>query len=163
MIFVTVGTHEQSFNRLLEEIDLYAKERNISKQDIVVQTGYSDYQLKYVTGEKMLSAADMQAYYEKADLILTHGGPGSMFPAWILGKPIIAIPRQVQFNEHVDNHQVEFCKFAERKGKVRCVTDIKQLSREIDDVLSSFHSENHKSKTNEFIQVFQKEIETLVK
>ena len=41
MIFVTVGTHEQSFNRLVKYMDEY-KKNNID-EDIIIQTGFSTY------------------------------------------------------------------------------------------------------------------------
>ena len=38
MIFVTVGTHEQQFNRLIEYVD-----RLNLDEDVFIQTGYSTY------------------------------------------------------------------------------------------------------------------------
>lgn len=38
MVFVTVGTHEQQFNRLLQAVDSWAENR---EETVVVQTGYS--------------------------------------------------------------------------------------------------------------------------
>ena len=40
MIFVTVGTHEQQFNRLIEYMDIWASEHD---EKVVIQTGYSSY------------------------------------------------------------------------------------------------------------------------
>ena len=37
MIFVTVGTHEQQFNRLIEEIDRL-KENGIIKDEVIMHT-----------------------------------------------------------------------------------------------------------------------------
>ncbi|MEJ9304697.1 glycosyltransferase [Priestia megaterium] len=162
MIFVTVGTHEQSFDRLLIEIDRYAKENCLSKESIVVQKGYSNYELKHVTAQTMFSIEEMSNFYEKADLILTHGGPGSMFPAWILGKPIIAIPRQAKFNEHVDNHQLEFCDFMESKGKLVAVKDISELSNTIDVVMKKVQIKGHESKTQLFLDRFESEVESIL-
>ena len=39
MIFVTVGTHEQPFNRLIEEIDRLRQEGVIT-DEVQMQTGY---------------------------------------------------------------------------------------------------------------------------
>ena len=38
MIFVTVGTHEQPFNRLIQEVDRLKRE-NIIKDEVQMQTG----------------------------------------------------------------------------------------------------------------------------
>lgn len=53
MIFVTVGTHEQQFNRLIEEIDRL-KENGIIKDEVIMQTGYCTYEPKYCTWSELL-------------------------------------------------------------------------------------------------------------
>lgn len=158
MIFVTVGTHEQPFNRLLKAIDDYALEKGFAKSQIIVQKGFSKYTLNHVTSKEMYSAVEMDSFYNQADLIVSHGGPGSMFPAWLLGKPVIAVPRQKQFKEHVDDHQVEFCEFIEEKGKVICVKDIGNLSMAIEKAMLNAKRAEHQSKTSIFIQRFEKEL-----
>ena len=40
MIFVTVGTHEQPFNRLIEEVDRLV-ETGVITDEVFIQTGYS--------------------------------------------------------------------------------------------------------------------------
>lgn len=54
MIFVTVGTHEQSFDRLLREVDNLVKEGTI-KENVIMQTGFSEYQPKNCTYYNFLS------------------------------------------------------------------------------------------------------------
>ena len=158
MIFVTVGTHEQPFIRLLKAIDNYAKKKGFAKNQIIVQKGFSQYTLKHVTSKEMYPAEQMNSFYHQADLIISHGGPGSMFPAWLLGKPVIAVPRQKQFKEHVDDHQVEFCEFIEEKGKVICVKDINNLPIAIETVMVHSKRTDHQSKTSVFVQRFEKEL-----
>lgn len=46
MIFVTVGTHEQPFNRLIQKIDELKKD-GIINEDVIIQTGFSTYEPKY--------------------------------------------------------------------------------------------------------------------
>ena len=45
MIFVTVGTHEQPFDRLVKAIDELKRDQLIT-DDIFIQTGYSTYSPK---------------------------------------------------------------------------------------------------------------------
>lgn len=40
MIFVTVGTHEQPFNRLIQKVDELKKDGTI-QDDVIIQTGFS--------------------------------------------------------------------------------------------------------------------------
>ena len=42
MIFVTVGTHEQPFNRLIQKVD-ELKRDGVIKDDVIIQTGFSTY------------------------------------------------------------------------------------------------------------------------
>ena len=42
MIFVTVGTHEQPFNRLVEKMDSLVAE-GVIREPVMIQTGYSTY------------------------------------------------------------------------------------------------------------------------
>lgn len=46
MIFVTVGTHEQPFNRLIQEVD-HLVETGVIKEEVFIQTGYSTYEPKF--------------------------------------------------------------------------------------------------------------------
>ena len=45
MIFVTVGTHEQQFNRLVKKIDNLKKDGTF-KDDVIIQIGFSTYEPK---------------------------------------------------------------------------------------------------------------------
>lgn len=48
MIFVTVGTHEQPFNRLMKEIDKIALQLD-NEEEIIVQYGFSTNIPEHVT------------------------------------------------------------------------------------------------------------------
>lgn len=135
MIFVTVGTHEQQFNRLIKEIDRL-KEEGIIQEDVLMQTGFSTYEPKYCEWKKMLSYNEMNEMYDKADIIITHGGPASFMKALEMKKVPIVVPRQAQFDEHVNDHQVEFVKLVEdRFNNIIGVYDIEDLK----NVIINYH------------------------
>lgn len=58
MIFVTVGTHEQPFNRLIQKVD-ELKRDGIIKDDVVMQTGFSTYEPKYCKWSKLIPYQQM--------------------------------------------------------------------------------------------------------
>ena len=58
MIFVTVGTHEQQFNRLVQCIDELKRDNHI-KEEVVIQTGYCTYEPKYCTWSKLFPYEEM--------------------------------------------------------------------------------------------------------
>ena len=140
MIFVTVGTHEQQFNRLIKEIDRL-KEEGIIQEDVLMQTGFSTYEPKYCEWKKMLSYNEMNEMYEKADIIITHGGPASFMKALEMKKVPIVVPRQAQFDEHVNDHQVDFVKLVEDRFNniigVYDITDLENVIVNFDQTLTN--------------------------
>lgn len=74
MIFVTVGTHEQPFNRLLKKIDELKKD-GIIHEDVIMQTGFSTYEPKYCEWSKLIPYQQMIKNVEDARIVITHGGP----------------------------------------------------------------------------------------
>ena len=107
MIFVTVGTHEQPFNRLIEEVDRLKKEGAIT-DEVFIQTGFSTYEPQYCDWKSIISYSEMEDYMNRADIIITHGGPATFMGAIAKGKKPIVVPRQEKFGEHVNDHQLEF-------------------------------------------------------
>lgn len=136
MVFVTVGTHEQPFNRLVEKID-NLKRDGVIEEDVVIQTGYSTYEPQHCKWQKLFPYQEMTRLVDEARIIITHGGPSSFIMALQIGKTPIVVPRQSKYNEHVNDHQVDFCKaVAERQGNIIVVTEIDELA----NVLSNYDS-----------------------
>lgn len=128
MIFVTVGTHEQPFNRLIECIDNLKKD-GVIQEDVTIQTGYSTYEPKYCTGQKLFPYQEMVKLVDKARIVITHGGPSSFVLPLQIGKTPIVVPRRHKFNEHVNDHQVSFARtVAERMETIIVVEDLDRLT-----------------------------------
>ena len=118
MIFVTVGTHEQPFNRLIQKIDELKKDGTI--QDDV---------------SKLIPYQQMVKNVADARIVITHGGPASFIMPLQVGKTPIVVPRQHQFNEHVNDHQVEFARnVSKRMGTIIDVEDIDTLG----DIITNY-------------------------
>jgi len=127
MIFVTVGTHEQSFDRLIIYID-DLKRKQIITEDVIMQIGVSSYRPKFCEWDLILPYKKMMEYTNNARLIITHGGPSSFLPAIQMGKIPVVVPRQKRFNEHVNDHQLEFSrKVSQRFGNILLVENIDDL------------------------------------
>lgn len=131
MIFVTVGTHEQSFNRLIECIDKLKRNGEI-QEDVIIQTGYSTYEPKHCKWQKLFPYQEMLKLVGEARIVITHGGPSSFIMPLQNGKTPIVVPRRHEFNEHVNDHQVTFSKVvAERMGTIIVIEDMDQLGTTI--------------------------------
>ena len=129
MIFVTVGTHEQPFNRLIKAVD-ELKRDGVITEDVMMQTGFSTYEPRYCKWSKLISYQDMVKNVENARIVITHGGPASFIMPLQIGKTPIVVPRQHKFEEHINDHQVEFARnVVERMGTIILVEDIEKLGK----------------------------------
>lgn len=131
MIFVTVGTHEQPFNRLVEYMDKWAAEHD---EEVIIQTGFSTYEPENCKWSKLYPYSEMVELVEQARIVITHGGPSSFIMPLQIGKIPIVVPRKKEYDEHVNDHQVDFSKaVAERQGNIVVVEDIQKLGDILDN------------------------------
>jgi UDP-N-acetylglucosamine transferase subunit ALG13 len=129
LIFITVGSHHQGFERLLKKIDELARDKVIS--DVFVLTGYSDYQPEYCPYTQFVGFNDFQDLIKKSSIVITHAGSGSILNALLHNKPTIAVPRLKKFGEHTNDHQLQLIKILEKEGKIIAVYDIGDLENAI--------------------------------
>lgn len=161
MIFVTVGTHEQPFNRLIQKVD-ELKRDGVITEEVIMQTGFSTYEPKNCQWSKLIPYQQMVKNIADARIVITHGGPASFIMPLQIGKIPIVVPRQHQYDEHVNDHQVEFARnVAERMGNILVVEDIEKLGRmivEYDEI-----TQNMKKESGSHNLEFNREFEELVK
>lgn len=163
MIFVTVGTHEQQFNRLIQEIDRLKGEGEI-EDEVVMQTGFSTYIPKHCKWSKLISFKEMNSNIEQAGIVITHGGPASFISVMQAGKIPLVVPRQKKFGEHVNDHQLEFCRAVEKRiGNIIVVENIENLKIVISEYeerkenMGTFPGGNNR-KFNEGLELLVREI-----
>ena len=108
-MFVTVGLEWFSFNRLIKIIDSF-QETHANLYKIFIQTGRSDYKPAHCNCQNLLLPDQLLIRILNADIIICHAGVGSILFCIKNGKLPIVFPRRKELGEHVDNHQVDFCK-----------------------------------------------------
>ncbi|MBX9033589.1 glycosyltransferase [Gordonibacter massiliensis (ex Traore et al. 2017)] len=150
MIFVTVGTHEQQFDRLVKSMDRLVADGAVD-EPVFIQTGYCVYEPKSCEWKKFLPAFEMRSRMEAADVVVTHGGPSSFIEAMAAGKVPVVVPRRAELGEHVNDHQTDFVhEVAERQGGIVPVSDMIDLPAAIEEARRrtadgmSFESHNAK-------------------
>lgn len=162
MIFVTVGTHEQPFNRLVEYMDKWAGEH---EEQVIMQTGFSTYEPKHCQWSKLYPYAQMVELVGQARIVITHGGPSSFIMPLQVGKIPIVVPRRKEFNEHVNDHQVEFSKAVEKRQKNIIVADdvkvLADLLKDYDTVIQSMRA-SLQSNNAIFNQKLQKIVDSMM-
>ena len=73
MILVLLGTQNNSFRRLLEEIDKLI-EKKIIKEEVIVQSGYTKYDSENMKVFSLIPKEELEELQEKSNYIITHGG-----------------------------------------------------------------------------------------
>ena len=109
MIFVTVGSQKFQFNRLLKKIDNLIF-KNIITENVFAQTGTSDYIPQNYAYQPFLDREKFTSYMSNCDIVITHGGTGTIISAIKNNKKVIVVPRLSEYGEHVDNHQIQLIK-----------------------------------------------------
>ena len=163
MIFVTVGTHEQPFNRLIEYMDKWAADHD---EEVIIQAGFSTYEPANCHWQKLFPYQEMVKNVDNARIVITHGGPSSFIMPLQIGKIPIVVPRKYEFNEHVNDHQIDFCKqVAQRLGNIIVVEDVSKLGDVIeryDEIVRNMKS-NLTSNNLRFCAEFSKIVDELMK
>jgi UDP-N-acetylglucosamine transferase subunit ALG13 len=110
MIFVTLGTHGQPFDRLVKKVDQLAEKKSIA-DEVFIQIGPNyNYVPRFCHYKEFISFQEMESRLKEARIIIAHGGLGSIFQSLINNKVPIIVPRQKKYSEHVDDHQLLFSK-----------------------------------------------------
>jgi UDP-N-acetylglucosamine transferase subunit ALG13 len=126
VIFVTVGTHQQPFDRLLGALGPLAE-----LDDLVVQHGETSAPVEAAVAAPYLSTSEVAAYLEQARVAVMHAGVGSFVVASRIGHRPVVVPRLRRYGEHVDNHQAQLARALERQGKAIAVWDVAQLAQAV--------------------------------
>lgn len=118
MIFVSLGTQDKPFVRLLN----YLEHSNI-KDKIIVQAGFTDYESKKFEIQKYLDKDDFDKYIDEADLVICHGGVGTIVSCLNKNKKVLAVPRLSKYKEHQNDHQLQIVNAYYQKGYLVMMND----------------------------------------
>lgn len=126
MIFVTIGTHPDQFDRLIRRIDEIAP---MIKEEIIVQRGFTRYKPKNIKYFDFTN--DMDKYYKQARIVIAQSATSLIEFILKYGKPVITVPRESKYNEHINDHQLEFAEYFSAKANVLMIRDMKNLTPQL--------------------------------
>jgi len=140
MIFCTVGsTH---FDALVRAVDRLVGNGIICDQ-VIAQTGSGTYRPKHLTCFRY--TPNLSPYYTKADLIICHGGVGTVFELLRIGKRFIAVPNKTL----QDNHQADLLRALAEQGWCIACENIESLEEALakDPPLRLYSTDTRLSRT----------------
>lgn len=119
MIFVTVGNATQGFRRLLDAVDSLARSGFFEREPLLLQTGNNrSFHSELCQYKPFLDTDEFQRWIEKADLVIAHGGCGTLSHAIRYEKVPVVMPRRKQYGEHVNDHQMQLVQALASEGRI---------------------------------------------
>ena len=157
MILVMLGTQKNSFYRLLDEVQKCINKKIINEK-VVVQAGYTKYESKDMEIFDLVSTKKINEYVKEANYIITHGGVGSIVTCLKMGKKVIAVPRYHQYDEHVNDHQLQIIQTFDGQGFIKGLKNVSELETAIKE-LPEFKPNKFVSQTQKVIGIIEDFIE----
>ena len=157
MILVTLGTQDKGFPRLLKQIDEEIKKGNI-KEKVVVQAGCTKYESENMEIFDLIPSDEFDKLVARANLIITHGGAGSILTAIKNNKKVIAAARLKKYKEHTNDHQVQIVKEFAKDGYILELRDFNKLGKLIEKS-KTFKPKKFVSNTSNMVKLIDDYIE----
>lgn len=153
MILVVLGTQDKQFTRLLETVDDCIN-KGVIKDRVVVQAGQTKYESKNMEIFDLLPAPEFEKLMDDADIIITHGGAGTILSAIKKGKKVIAAARLAKYKEHHNDHQKQIIGEFASKGYILELRDFNKLDVMLKKA-KSFQPKKFESNTDNMISLIE--------
>lgn len=153
MIFVSLGTQDKDFSRLLKAIDREI-ERGVIKEKVIVQAGHTKYESDNMEIFDLLPTDEFNKLIEESSLVITHGGVGNILSAIKRNKPVIAAARLKKFKEHTNDHQKQIIDEFVKQGYILELRDFNKLGKLVEKA-KVFKAKKFKSNTQNMIKLIE--------
>ena len=157
MVFVTLGTQDKPFTRLLKAVDKCIEE-GIIKDKVIVQAGCTKYHSDNMIIFDLCSMDEFDNSLDECDLLITHGGVGSIVGGLNRKKKVIAVPRLARYGEHVNDHQKQIIKNFVDEGYILGASTYNELVEALKNV-KKFEPNKYKSNNANMVKLVEKLID----
>lgn len=151
MILVTLGTQDKEFTRLLDVIQKEIDNGNI-KDKVVVQAGHTKYKSDDMEIFDLIDTDELADLTSKCDVLITHGGVGSIITALEKDKKVIVAPRLAKYDEHINDHQLQITENFALKKYILPLYEDDDLGEVLKKV-EKFKPNKFKSNTKNFVKL----------
>lgn len=157
MIFVTLGTQDKQFVRLLKAV-----EKLDIDEEIIMQTGTTDFnsEKKNIKVFNYIPAESFEKYMKESSQVITHAGVGTLVQGLKMHKKLIVAPRLKKYKEHVNDHQIQILETFTDCGYILPLYDFDDLK---DLVKKDFVPKDFVSNNKDFNKKLDNEIISLTK
>lgn len=149
MILVTLGTQDKSFERLLEAIQREINNGNI-KEEVIVQAGHTKFNSPNMKIFDLIPMDEFDELIKSCDLLITHGGVGSIITGLKNNKKVIAAARLKKYGEHTNDHQLQIISNFSEAKYILALNDFDNLGQVLKDA-KKFKPKKYISNTENMI------------
>jgi UDP-N-acetylglucosamine transferase subunit ALG13 len=125
LLFATVGA-TLPFDRMVDCVCRLKRDGGIP-ETVVIQAGIGGFVPNDLEAFETLTYTQMRDYLREADIVVCHGGTGSIITALREGCRTIVMPRQFSKGEHYDDHQLEIAEAFAARGLIIPANSIAEL------------------------------------
>ncbi len=160
MIFVTLGTQDKPFERLIKAVEEQVIRGNI-KDEVIVQAGFTKYKSEKIKILEYIPIDEFEKYIKQADIIITHAGVGSIIMALENNKKVIAGARLKQYGEHVNDHQLQILDNFSENGYILKLDRFEDLDKVLEKA-KNFVPKKFESNNKNFVNSLRDEMQNLL-
>jgi UDP-N-acetylglucosamine transferase subunit ALG13 len=131
LIFLTVGT-QGPFDRMVDVVDDWA--RRTARSDVFAQVGPTENPPRHIRWVRSLPAAEFTENVERAQVVVSHAGMGTIITALEFGTPLILMPRCAAFHEQRNDHQVATARRFKELGRIAVAFDEHELAEHLNAI-----------------------------
>jgi UDP-N-acetylglucosamine transferase subunit ALG13 len=135
LVLVTVGTDAFPFDRLIRWVDSWLAQGAAGRVRCIVQHGTAQ-PAEHGDSRALLDFPVFEQLVAEADVIVTHGGPGTIVLCADREKRPIVVPRLPEYGEVVDLHQVPFARRLDAEGDIALAESEQELHSTLDRFLA---------------------------
>lgn len=136
-ILVLLGTDHHRFDRLVGWLDDYLGLPGNESLRALVQLGTTTAPPRRAEGVGIVAWSELQQLMRQATVVVSHGGPATMFEVRRQGRKPVVVPRDPALAEHIDQHQQEFSRRMGHLGLVTVCEDRQAFEAALTAVLAN--------------------------
>ena len=127
-------------------------DKKVIEDKVIVQAGFTKYQSKDMEIFDLIDRDKFNSLMKECDLLITHGGVGSILTGLKNGKKIIACPRLEKYNEHINDHQKQIIEKFSKDKYIIGISDPKELEDAFKEI-KTFKNKNYVSNTHNMVKL----------
>jgi len=147
LILITLGTQANSFERLLQEVQNLIHEGYITEK-VIVQAGTTKFHSDCMEIFDFIPIEKFNDLIKSCNLLITHGGVGSIISGLNNKKKVIAVPRYKKYGEHVNDHQLEIVENFNDKQFILGIRELSELKDAIEKSKTFQPKQYHSNRQN---------------